>query len=131
MNGKAPTRTEIKMRKPIVAVTADTLLAEMKPINQKMADYAPRPLIDALGRNGFLPVILPYNDYAEAEELVGTFDASSFQAARIRRRASTMKIRSGALGRRMRREISSKSTSYMHASRQENRSSASAAACRS
>ena len=63
------------MRKPIVAVTADTLLAEMKPINQKMADYAPRPLIDALGRNGFLPVILPYNDYAEAEELVGTFDA--------------------------------------------------------
>ena len=63
------------MRRPIVAVTADTLLAEMKPINQKMADYAPRPLIDALGRNGFLPVILPYNDYAEAEELVGTFDA--------------------------------------------------------
>ena len=32
-------------------------------------------MIDALGRNGFLPVILPYNDYAEAEELVGTFDA--------------------------------------------------------
>ena len=76
MNGKAPYKgTEVKMRKPIVAVTADTLLAEMKPINQKMADYAPRPLIDALGRNGFLPVILPYNDYAEAEELVGTFDA--------------------------------------------------------
>ena len=58
MNGKAPYKgTEVKMRKPIVAVTADTLLAEMKPINQKMADYAPRPLIDALGRNGFLPVI--------------------------------------------------------------------------
>lgn len=76
MNGKAPYKgTEVKMRRPIVAVTADTLLAEMKPINQKMADYAPRPLIDALGRNGFLPVILPYNDYAEAEELVGTFDA--------------------------------------------------------
>lgn len=76
MNGKAPYKgTEVKMRKPIVAVMADTLLAEMKPINQKMADYAPRPLIDALGRNGFLPVILPYNDYAEAEELVGTFDA--------------------------------------------------------
>lgn len=50
MNGKAPYKgTEVKMRKPIVAVTADTLLAEMKPINQKMADYAPRPLIDALG----------------------------------------------------------------------------------
>lgn len=38
MNGKAPYKgTEVKMRKPIVAVTADTLLAEMKPINQKMA----------------------------------------------------------------------------------------------
>lgn len=49
MNGKAPYKgTEVKMRRPIVAVTADTLLAEMKPINQKMADYAPRPLIDAL-----------------------------------------------------------------------------------
>ena len=30
------------MRKPIVAVTADTLLSDMKPINQRMADYAAR-----------------------------------------------------------------------------------------
>ena len=63
------------MRKPIVAVTADTLLADMKPINQKMADYAPRPLLNALGRAGLLPIILAYDDYAGPEEYVDSFDA--------------------------------------------------------
>jgi hypothetical protein len=63
------------MRKPIVAVTADTLLADMKPINQKMADYAPRPLLNALGRVGLLPIILAYDDYADPEEYVDSFDA--------------------------------------------------------
>ena len=63
------------MRKPIVAVTADTLLADMKPINQRMADYAPRPLLNALGRAGLLPIILAYDDYAGPEEYVGSFDA--------------------------------------------------------
>ena len=58
------------MRKPIVAVTADTLLSDMKPINQKMADYAPRPLLNALGRVGLLPIILAYDDYADPEEYV-------------------------------------------------------------
>ena len=55
------------MRKPIVAVTADTLLADMKPINQRMADYAPRPLLNALWRVGLLPIILAYDDYADPE----------------------------------------------------------------
>lgn len=63
------------MRKPIVAVTADTLLADMKPINQRMADYAPRPLLNALGRSGLLPIILAYDDYASPEEYVDSFDA--------------------------------------------------------
>ena len=63
------------MKKPIAAVTADTLLADMKPINQKMADYAPRPLLNALGKAGILPVILAYDDYADPEEFVETFDA--------------------------------------------------------
>ena len=63
------------MKKPIAAVTADTLLADMKPINQKMADYAPRPLLNALGKAGLLPVILAYDDYADPEEFVETFDA--------------------------------------------------------
>lgn len=47
----------------------------MKPINQKMADYAPRPLLNALGKAGILPVILAYDDYADPEEFVETFDA--------------------------------------------------------
>lgn len=63
------------MNKPIVAVTADTLLADMKPINQRMADYAPRPLLDSLGKAGLLPIILAYDTYAEPEEFVETFDA--------------------------------------------------------
>lgn len=63
------------MKKPIAAVTADTLLADMKPINQKLADYAPRPLLNALGKAGILPVILAYDDYADPEEFVETFDA--------------------------------------------------------
>lgn len=63
------------MSKPIVAVTADTLLADMKPINQKMADYAPRPLLNALGKVGLLPIIIAYDDYATPEEYVDTFDA--------------------------------------------------------
>ena len=63
------------MRKPIVAVTADTLLADMKPINQRMADYAPRPLLNALGRAGLLPIIVAYDDYAGPEEYVDSFDA--------------------------------------------------------
>ena len=63
------------MRKPIVAVTADTLLSDMKPINQRMADYAPRPLLNALGRAGLLPIILAYDDYADPEEYVDSFDA--------------------------------------------------------
>lgn len=62
------------MRKPIIAVTADTLLTDMKAINQQKADYAPRPLMDALGRNGMIPVVLPYTEYAEAEELLPLFD---------------------------------------------------------
>lgn len=63
------------MKKTIAAITADTLLADMKPINQKMADYAPRPLLNALGKAGILPVILAYDDYADPEEFVETFDA--------------------------------------------------------
>ncbi len=63
------------MNKPIVAVTADTLLQDMKPINQKMADYAPRPLLNALGKAGLLPIIIAYDDYASPEEFVDTFDA--------------------------------------------------------
>ena len=47
----------------------------MKPVNQKMADYAPRPLLNALGKAGLLPIILAYDDYAEPEEFVDTFDA--------------------------------------------------------
>ena len=50
------------MRKPIIAVTAATLLVDMKPFNQRMADYAPRPLWKALGRAGLLPIILAYDD---------------------------------------------------------------------
>lgn len=63
------------MSKPIVAVTADTLLAEMKPINQKMADYAPRPLLNALGKAGLLPIVIAYDAFASPEEFVDTFDA--------------------------------------------------------
>ena len=63
------------MRKPIAAVTADVLLADLKPMNQKMAAYAPRPLLDALGRAGLMPIVLPYNDYLEPEEFIDTFDA--------------------------------------------------------
>lgn len=63
------------MKKPIVAVTADVILTEMKIQNQRKADYAPRPLMDALGRNGFLPIILAYSDYADPEDFADTFDA--------------------------------------------------------
>lgn len=63
------------MSKPIAAVTADTLLADMKPTNQKMADYAPRPLLNALGRAGILPIVIAYDDYADPEEFADTFDA--------------------------------------------------------
>lgn len=63
------------MSKPIAAVTADTLLADMKPINQKMADYAPRPLLNALGQAGILPIVIAYDDYAAPEEFADTFDA--------------------------------------------------------
>lgn len=63
------------MRKPIAAVTADVLLADLKPMNQKMAAYAPRPLLDALGRAGLMPIVLPYNHYLEPEEFIDTFDA--------------------------------------------------------
>lgn len=62
------------MKKPVIAVTADTLLAEMKSLNQKYADYAPRPVLDALGRNGMIPVVLPYSDYTDAEEYLSLFD---------------------------------------------------------
>ena len=63
------------MSKPIVAVTADTLLADMKPINQKLADYAPRPLLNALGKVGLLPIVIAYDDYASPEEFIDSFDA--------------------------------------------------------
>ncbi len=62
------------MAKPIVAVTADTILQDMKPINQKMADYAPRPLLNALGKAGVLPIIIAYDDFADPAEFVDTFD---------------------------------------------------------
>jgi putative glutamine amidotransferase len=65
----------ISMRKPIAAVTADILLADLKPMNQKMAAYAPRPLLDALGRAGLMPIVLPYNDYMKPEDFINTFDA--------------------------------------------------------
>lgn len=65
----------ISMRKPIAAVTADILLADLKPMNQKMAAYAPRPLLDALGRAGLMPIVLPYNDYMKPEDFIDTFDA--------------------------------------------------------
>lgn len=68
-------KEEFILNKPIAAVTADTLLADMKPINQRMADYAPRPLLNALGKAGILPIVIAYDDYADPEEFLDTFDA--------------------------------------------------------
>lgn len=119
------------MRKPIVAVTADTLLADMKPINQKMADYAPRPLLNALGRVGLLPIILAYDDYAGPEEYVDSFDALVLSGGPNPAPVSTEKSRSGASGRPTRREIFSRSGSSRPASKRTSRSSASAAVIRS
>lgn len=99
------------MKKPIAAVTADTLLADMKPINQKMADYAPRPLLNALGKAGILPVILAYDDYADPEEFVETFDALVIPGGPNPSPVSTGKSHCGASDPPMKKGISLKSGS--------------------
>lgn len=86
------------MRKPIVAVTADTLLADMKPINQRMADYAPRPLLNALGRAGLLPIILAYDDSPALRNMWTALMHSSYPAGPIPPPVSTEKSRFGASG---------------------------------
>lgn len=60
--------------KPIVAVTAGTILQEMRSLNQKKADYVPRPVIDAIGRNGMIPIVLPYFEYGEVDDFISMFD---------------------------------------------------------
>lgn len=62
------------MRQLIAAITADTFLGRASHPNQERADYAPRPLVDALSAAGLLSIILPYNEKADAKDYVSSFD---------------------------------------------------------
>lgn len=63
------------MMKVRVAVSADTFLETTGVINQVRAPFAPRPLIDVLGKEGIIPFILPYTEGARGEEYTELFDA--------------------------------------------------------
>ena len=50
------------MKKPIIAITADSIVEPSAIINQIYADFAPRDLKEAVIASGGIPVILPFPD---------------------------------------------------------------------
>ena len=48
----------IKMR-PRIAIPADTLTEATNVINERMAPYAPKPVIEAIVKSGGVPVFFP------------------------------------------------------------------------
>lgn len=67
------------MKKPIIAITADSIVEAQTVINQISADFAPRDLKEAIIAAGGIPVIFPFPDRSElgeemARALVTTVD---------------------------------------------------------
>lgn len=69
----------IKVMKPIIALTADTLIDNSAIINQHDADMAPSATKEAILAAGGIPIVLPYSlttqiDESQVEQLVSLFD---------------------------------------------------------
>ncbi|MFC4651399.1 gamma-glutamyl-gamma-aminobutyrate hydrolase family protein [Lactococcus nasutitermitis] len=67
------------MKRPVIAVTADSLVESSEYINENFADFAPRDLKEVILKAGGLPVILPFPEETElveevAREMVKLFD---------------------------------------------------------
>ncbi|EHJ56503.1 hypothetical protein HMPREF9318_01920 [Streptococcus urinalis FB127-CNA-2] len=67
------------MSKPIIVITADSIVEPSAIINQVYADFAPRDLKEAVIKAGGIPIILPFPDDEKlgqemAEALVSSFD---------------------------------------------------------
>ncbi|MSE00357.1 gamma-glutamyl-gamma-aminobutyrate hydrolase family protein, partial [Bacillus velezensis] len=45
--------------RPRIAIPADTLTEATNVINERMAPYAPKPVIEAIVKSGGVPVIFP------------------------------------------------------------------------
>ena len=55
--------------RPRIAVPADTLTEATEIINERMAPFAPKPIIEAIVKSGGAPVIFP----SVAPEMVGDY----------------------------------------------------------
>nr|WP_243892729.1 gamma-glutamyl-gamma-aminobutyrate hydrolase family protein [Schleiferilactobacillus harbinensis] len=69
----------VKIVKPIIAITADSLVKPSPVINENIAPFAPRQLVEGILAAGGIPIVLPFpEDPAEAAEaaqaVVDTFD---------------------------------------------------------
>ena len=67
----------IKMR-PRIAIPADTLTEATNVINERMAPYAPKPVIEAIVKSGGVPVIFPSVSPELVPDYLGLFDGVLF-----------------------------------------------------
>ena len=64
--------------RPRIAVPADTLTEATNVINERMAPYAPKPIIEAIVKSGGVPVILPSVDPQFVPDYIDLFDGVIF-----------------------------------------------------
>lgn len=60
--------------KPRIALPADTFTEATNIINERNAEFAPDPAIQAITKSGGIPIILPSIDPADAESYIDLFD---------------------------------------------------------
>lgn len=66
------------MRRPRIAMPADTLIEATDIINERNADYAPRMAVNAVLKSGGIPIILPNSDPANVPAYLESFDGILF-----------------------------------------------------